>query len=261
MMFDSHIHLQDERIFPDIDRLLGDAVISGITGWLCCGSAQSDWQCVKEIAIKYHGIIPAYGVHPWYVKEATSDWAQVLGRFLDFGSAAIGEIGLDHAITSRDDGLQEMFFRAQFEMAVERGIPVSVHCRKAWDEMVCILKEFRMKKTKVILHSYSGPAELVPTLVDLNCWFSFSGSITRSNNKRGHKAFLAVPEERLLVETDAPDLAPVIDHGVAEPNVPANLVYVLDKMAELRGVTKEIIAQMTWDNAREVLREIDGDVK
>ena len=259
MLFDCHIHLQDDRIYPDLDRLLIEADLSGVKGWICCGSAQSDWELVRDIASKNKAIIPSYGIHPWYINSITSNWIQELRCFLDDGNAGIGEIGLDFAVTNRNDKLQEDLFRAQLELAAEKNLPVSVHCRKAWDVMIRVLGEYKMKQINIILHSYSGPLELIPRLIELNCWFSFSGSITRSNNRRGHDAVRAVPEGRLLIETDAPDLPPVIDHRVTEPNMPANLVYTLDKVAELRGWTKENTAASIWRNAHNVLSGIMGD--
>lgn len=252
MLFDSHLHLQDERIILEVDHLYADARQSGIRGWLCCGSLPSDWESVKVLSARLEGVIPAYGVHPWYVQECGEGWEKTLQTYLESESSCVGEIGLDHAIETRNDGLQEDFFRRQLTIAAQANRPVSIHCRKAWDDLIRILEEPSFRPLTKVLHSFSGSAEIVDQLAELGCYFSFSGSITRSNNKRGQKALLAVPINRLLIETDAPDLPPVIGQEVPSLNVPANLIHVHAAASKILGIRSGDLSEVLWKNSVEV---------
>ncbi len=256
MLFDSHIHFQDERIFPQFKRLLEDAFSSNIKGWICCGSSPDDWSSVSSLCAKESAILPAFGLHPWYVDEAGEDWSGKLMGFLDAEPSAIGEIGLDYALNVRNDQLQEKVFRMQMDIAKKRGLPVSIHCRKAWDIMPAIIEEYACSGFPIILHSFSGPVELIPRLSKAGCYFSFSGSITRSNNKKGNAALLTVPKERLLLETDAPDLPPVVDHKVVEPNIPANLVHVAQTVAEKLKLDSTDLEEIIWNNSMSVFGDL-----
>jgi TatD DNase family protein len=258
-LFDSHCHLQDEKLLPRIDDIIARAGQAWVRGFCCCGSCETDWPRVKELAARFKEITPAFGVHPWYVGERTPDWQNMLVEFLKtWPGASVGEIGLDHAIKDRNDKDQVEVFVTQLRIAQELVRPVSIHCRRAWDVMPALLEGAGGLPAGFVLHSYSGSSELVPPLAKLGAFFSFSGSITFHRNKRGHGAVKAVPLERLLIETDSPDLKPVLPlsqpDAAATPNEPANLVHILRKIAELRGMPEDELAEQTWKNAERVFR-------
>jgi TatD DNase family protein len=246
---DAHCHLQDDRLAADRAGVLDRAAAAGVSMLVCCGSSESDWAEVSALSAK-PGVIPAYGLHPWYVRQRSGGWRNSLASLLRGDPrAAVGEIGLDHAIADRSDGEQAALFSEQLRMAAEFGRPACIHCRKAWGALLPALTATRLPSGFVI-HSYSGSTELIAPLSELGAHFSFSGTVTWSRNRRAHEAAVAVPADRLLIETDAPDLPPAPGNGSGplSANEPANLVRVLRSVAALRGITEEDLAEITWAN-------------
>ena len=248
ILFDSHCHLQNERCIGTIDVIMDRAGSAGVRHVLCCGTAEQDWESVRLLAMNHRGIIPAFGLHPWFVKERSLSWLEKLEKLLlAVPSATVGEIGLDHALDERIDDDQGVVFVAQLKLARRLSRPVSIHCRKAWGDLLDILTAQCGLPHGGAIHSFSGPADLIPRLVKLNASFSFSGSITFDRNRRGRASALAVPEERLLIETDAPDIPP---RGIGDgANEPANCAMVAQTLAELRGCSIEEIGEVTSGNA------------
>jgi TatD DNase family protein len=247
-MFDSHCHLQDERIAGHVGSLIADAASAGVRRMLCCGSAEGDWADVARIGADYpESVSCAYGVHPWYVGKIGDDWDKELEGYLARDpSAAVGEIGLDNAVDARNDEAQAKIFVRQLEIAKQYSRPVSIHCRKAWGSLLSILKDIGGLAAGGAIHSYSGPPDLVGELEKLGCCISFSGSILIPGNKRAAESLKKVSPDRLLIETDAPDILP---RGAPEPhNVPANLPIIMDKAAEILGEPPETIAARVYNN-------------
>jgi TatD DNase family protein len=254
-LFDSHCHLQDATLLPRIDDVILRAHQAGLIGFCCCGSSETDWPIVQELCARFSDIVPAFGLHPWYIAARTPNWRNLLTDLLKtWPGACVGEIGLDRAIKDRNDQDQVEVFVAQMQIAQTLARPASIHCRRAWDLMPQLLKDIGSLPSGFVIHSYSGSAELVEPLAELGASFSFSGSITYELNKRGRSALLAVPLERLLIETDAPDIMPVIgsQRNSDAPNEPSNLVYILRKVAELRGIPADELAEQVWKNAERI---------
>lgn len=246
---DSHCHLQDERIAPEIQGFLDRAASAGIRMFVCCGSAEADWDAVAAMSAR-PGVIACYGLHPWYIRERTPAWREALAaRLRSDPRAAVGEIGLDHAIPDRDEADQMRVFVEQLHLAAELGRPASIHCRKAWGAILPALQGSR-PPAGFVIHSYSGSRELIGPLAGLGGFFSFSGTVTWSRNRRAHEAAVAVPADRLLIETDSPDLPPAPENGSAQVTVnePANLPRVLRAIAALRGMDPGELAAVTWAN-------------
>ena len=251
-LFDTHCHLQDPRLFSRLEEVLRAAGKAGVRAMLCCGAEEDDWPRVVEMARRFPSIVPALGVHPLYDTQRRPGWLDRLKGLLLESGAAVGEIGLDHAMKPRNERDQEEVFVAQLRLAIELNRPVSIHCRQAWGRMPELLRTIGVPKAGAVIHSYSGGKDLVRPLIDLGVYLSFSGSITRSNNRRGCEAVPSIPQDRLLVETDSPDIMPMIDSKwppKGAVNEPANLVHVARKLAELRGVTAEELADHVWENA------------
>jgi TatD DNase family protein len=135
----------------------------------------------------------------------------------------------------------------QLALAARLGRPVSVHCRRAFGRLVELVRRAGRQSGGGVIHSYSGPPELVKPLVELGFSISFSGSLTFPNSKRAHAAAAVVPGDRLLIETDSPDIKPYLCK--TELNEPANVVAVAEALSKIRGVSVEEISAMTWDNA------------
>jgi len=247
---DAHSHLQDERLKEHLDGVIAKAHEAGITKIVCCGTEEADWPEVKRITEKYSDlIIPSFGLHPWYIPKRSGEWLKNLENVLTQISSGVGEIGLDFALKDFDEEEQKKIFTEQLTLANKLERPVTIHCRQAWEALVDVLEEMGPLKYGGLVHSYSGASELIPRLRKFGLSFSFSGSITRSGNKKGRHALLAVPPENLLVETDSPDLSPV---GIEGTNEPANLMMVVKTVAVLLGKSEEEIMQITSQNAMRI---------
>ena len=256
-LFDAHCHLQDNRLGPHLDTVMERAERAGVTGMMCCGSSEEDWPVLPDIARRFPSVQLSFGLHPWYVGGRTTDWLDTLRKHLETSPAAVGEIGLDHALDKATFQAQEEVFLAQIHLANEFRRPVSIHCRRAWGRLMELLDEKGWPAHGFVLHSYSGSTDLVQPLARRGAFFSFSGALTFAQNQRGREAVAAVPEDRLLIETDAPDLPPALPPDsfiLHDPNgkplsEPAHLVHVIRAVAELRGMEVETLARIAVKNA------------
>ena len=248
-MFDSHSHLQDKRIYPHLTGVLDRAHSSGVTLTLCCGTHEADWADAAAIGAHHKSVICAFGVHPWYVDSLSVDWDIVLKKYLsDNPNAAVGEIGLDYYNDNHNDDRQKIIFTRQLDIAQKMKRPVSIHCVKAWGDLISILKKRGGLPYGGAIHSYSGPPDLVNNLQNLGCYISFSGSILNKNAKRARQSLKTVSPQKLLAETDSPDMLPT--QCKAPFNEPSNLPMIIKEMAEILGEPAEKIALLTEENAR-----------
>jgi len=227
---DSHNHLQDTRFDGIREDVIATMKHSGITRCVVNGTSPADWPQVADLALKHPDlIIPSFGLHPW--EKPTNDWLDLLTYYLDsVPNACIGECGLDRAIKHYDIDQQTEVFTAQLALATERNLPISIHCTRAWGLLIDILESHLLPTRGFLLHSYAGSAELIPRLVKLGAYFSFSGSILKPSNRAIREIFQQVPTDRLLIETDAPNRRPP-DEMVEYPlpgktNHPANLTSI-----------------------------------
>ncbi len=247
------------------------AAAAGVERMACCGTSPADWNQVLQLAEQFPQVIPMIGIHPWFVKGRDGSpsrphntarpavepylWKQniqTLEKLLrENPGAGVGETGLDFQERFTNRAEQEASFAAHLDLARELNRPVAVHCVHAWGRLIEILREH--PAPKIILHAFSGAPELIPDLVELNCWFSFCGSVTNPQAKRARASVVAVPTDRLLIETDSPDFSP---SGCLPPNEPANLIHVARAVAELRGVSVDEVANLTFFNARQVFDAI-----
>jgi TatD DNase family protein len=251
-LYDCHNHIQDERLFPMIGDVVERAREAGVVRMGVKGCCEADWPRVIAVMETNEGIHPAFGLHPWFIAERSPEWLQILeALLLEYPQASVGEIGIDHAIANRDDEEQESAFLAQLELARRFKRPVSIHCRQAWGRLIELLDEFGDLPHGMLIHCFGGSAEVATELVKRGGYISFSGSITRPNNKKAGSAIRAVPDDRILIETDAPDILPADAKGPL--NEPANLRLVLSKAAELRGVPEGVLAALTFENATALL--------
>ncbi len=253
MFFDSHCHLQDPRIAPFLDAILDRAKKAGVHGFLCCASEENDWPNVASVAKHHTAVVAAYGLHPWYVMGRSSQWLDKLETILvDNPAACIGEIGLDHCLEKDTFADQESVFVDQLTLSAKLSRPVSIHCRKAFGRMMEILKRHFPSCTSGAIHSYSGAPDLVPLFTKMGISVSFSGSLTFPNSKRAQASAALVSAEKLLLETDSPDIKPFACD--TQFNEPAHIVAVSRKLAEIRNVPIEEIETTTWENAKTLFR-------
>lgn len=244
-LYDAHNHLQDPRLGSDVASLVASSSQEGVVRMVVNGSCEEDWPAVLALARKHGEVIPSFGYHPWYVKERTSGWRDVLTRALDEVPSAIGEIGLDRWIKDHDLPEQEEVFVWQLRLAAERELPVSIHCLQAWGRMLELLQANPRPGCGFLLHSYGGPLEMIPPLAKLGAYFSLPGYFAHERKERQRETFRHVPPDRLLIETDAPDqllpdaanVFPLADTSTGKAlNHPANLRAIYEFAADLRAV-------------------------
>ncbi len=234
-MTDAHNHLQDARFDGIRDQIIHEMIASGVTRCVVNGTCPADWPQVAALARKHPGlIIPSFGLHPW--REPTEGWLDQLVHFLDtVPDACVGECGLDRWIEGYDIDRQTEVFTTQLDLAAARNLPISIHCLKAWGQLVDLLESRPLPRRGFLLHSYGGSAELVPRLAKLGAYFSFSGYFLHERKQNVRDAFRLVPADRLLIETDAPDMLPPepsIQHPLADDlNHPANIPGIVDSVS------------------------------
>lgn len=246
-LFDAHCHLQDKQYQDRLPDVINSAQVAGVERMMCCGCEEQDWEAVRKIALEYKIVSPSFGLYPLNVPGKSEQWLEQLKSFLLSIPSGVGEIGLDNSIEGDNNGEQEEVFVAQLRLARELQRPVTIHCRKAWGRLLEIIQREDGIKYGGMLHTYSGSPELVRPFEELGLNISFSGAITRAGNKRGCKSLLTVSRERILLETDSPDILPVGSTGTC--NEPANLPLVARAAALLLGEPVETVAELTFNNA------------
>ncbi len=259
-LFDAHNHLQDERLDVCRDAIATDLPAIGLTRAVVAGSGEEDWESVATLAKRYPWVLPSFGVHPWYVKEQSANWREALEHQLAaFPEAGVGEIGLDRWIENPDVDLQVKFFREQLAIAARDNRPATIHCLRAWGLLEEALRSSPRPERGFLLHSYGGPEEMVAGLVKLGAYFSLSPYFFHERKARQLATFRQVPPDRLLLETDAPDMwppdalnpRPLKDAGGRPLNHPANIDMVYHETARLLGMPEaELSAQVEQNFAR-----------
>jgi len=257
-LYDAHNHLHDHRLDAVRDAACADLERIGVRASVVNGTQESDWEAVAQLARQHAWIRPSFGLHPWYSKERSPDWRHTLVRRLDENPhAAIGEIGLDRWIEGHDLPDQITVFTAQLALAAERNLPVAIHCLKAWGALQDTLHEHPVPQRGILLHSYGGPQEMTEAFVKAGAYFSFSPYFLRPGKERQREVFAHLSIEHILVETDAPDMAPpdsrnphpLRDAASGETiNHPANLEIAYTGLAEIRGMTVESFAEVIEEN-------------
>lgn len=246
MFFDTHCHLDDPRLLPRLGSLIPEAAAAGVSRFLIPGVSPEGWPAIAALAAAFPQVVPAFGVHPMHAHLVTPEVLSELRR-LSRGAAAIGEIGLDYALAEPSRQAQQEAFRAQLRVAREAGVPVLIHCRKAFADLLAIMAEEGGGSLGGVMHAFSGSPETARDCLRLGLHISLAGSVTYANARRPLEAALAVPLERLLLESDAPDLAPEPYRGGV--NLPAYLLATARRVAEIKGVTLRELARATTANA------------
>lgn len=251
-LFDSHCHIQDERYDGIRDSILARATRGEVCGMVCCGTSPRDWKPVAAVARKHTGILPSFGVHPWFVDDLPIDWLERLRSILLADTASgVGEIGLDYVVEGADREMQKRVLEQQLDLALELNRPVSVHCRKGWGDLVELL-ERKPRELRGLIHNFSGSAEIAARLTGMGFYLSFGGMLTRSRNRRGRESLRNTEMSRILIETDSPDLAPI---GTEKTyNEPANLKIICNAAADILEESIDLVAERTFRNAVQLFK-------
>ncbi|MCP4198089.1 MAG: TatD family hydrolase [Proteobacteria bacterium] len=250
---DTHCHLNFPPLAGGLPAILQRARARGVTRVVVPAYDRASWDVVIDIAARHEKLYPALGLHPWVADEAI-DFQELEAYLKKNDAVAVGEIGLDFKVVSVGRERQIEALNRQLEMAVRLDLPVLLHCRGAFQELLAILDTYR-GRLKGVVHAFSRGPELAKMFVDRNMHVAFGGAVTREGAKRARRSAIAVPSNRLLLETDAPSIG--LD-GVEPENVePHHVADIASALAELRGETVEKVARSTSENARDLFR-LDG---
>jgi TatD DNase family protein len=257
VLIDSHCHLDFDSLSADLDGVIARAAAAGVTGMVTISTRVKQFDRIRGIAERYPNVWCSVGTHPHQAAEETDITADDLLRLSEHPKCiAIGEVGLDYHYPG-DYGAQSSQFRAAIGCARRSGLPVIVHARDADSDIAEILEdESRAGAFPFVLHCYSSGPDLARRGLALGGYLSFSGIVTFRNANELKDIAKSAPADRILVETDAPYLAPEPHRG--KPNEPSYVRHTADRLAELRGVSLETIAQQTTANFHRLFNKVDA---
>jgi TatD DNase family protein len=248
MLVDAHCHLTGSYLPPDqVEATLLRARSQGVTGFIAVGTDLEDSRAVLELATRLPGVQASLGVHPHEAKSWSPDVEAALGTLLaDPVARFVGETGLDwhYDLSPRD--LQEAAFRAQIRLAKALRKPLMIHTRSAPEATLQVLEEEGADAVRGIIHCFSEDRAFAQRALDLGFYLSFSGITTFKKAEAVRDVAAWAPADRILVETDAPFLAPVPFRG--KPNEPGFVRYTAEAVAELRGIPPVKLAELTTRN-------------
>lgn len=249
---DAHNHLQDRRL-GDPEAVVAAMREAGVTRCVVNATREDDWQGVANLAARHPDfVLPAYGIHPWHAHTAAPGWEERLKeRLVADPRASVGECGVDQWIESPEPSVQLPVFEAQLRLARELDRPATIHCLKAWQLLFDAFGR-EAPPARFLLHSFNGSIETARRLIPLGAWFSFSGYFLHPRKAAVVEVFRQLPGDRILVETDAPDMLPPEDR-ISLPmengaNHPANLPLIANGLAKALGVSVEALAERNETN-------------
>jgi len=248
---DSHCHLADSRLRDEIEGIIGRACLAGVATIISVGAiGPIETDCLAvEIAERHREVYAVVGVHP---HDANACGDGRIAQLRDLASSpkvvAIGESGLDFHYMHSPQEAQEVSLRRHLQLAAKLDKPIVIHCRDAEQRLAALVRETGMPPRGGVIHCFTGDTVAAREFLRLGFYISFSGIVTFRNAADVRNAALLVPEDRVMVETDAPYLAPEPYRG--KRNEPAYVARTLEVLARVRGVSAETLAAATAANAR-----------
>jgi len=252
MLIDTHTHLDADAFADDRKEVIERALHNGVTRIVNIGFNRQTIPTTMQLAKTYDFIYAAVGWHPQDAKDMSADdllWIERLCA--DEKVVAIGEIGLDYYWDTSPKDVQQNVFRQQIQLARALNMPIIIHNRDADQDIVQILQEEKAEQIGGIMHCFSGDREMAAVCLEMNFYISFGGPLTFKNAKQPKEVLASIPLDRLLLETDAPYLAPHPFRG--KRNESSYVRLVAEAAAAIHGVSLEEIARMTTKNAVRLL--------
>ncbi len=252
--FDAHNHFHDARLQPHLAAILPSLDVQCA---VVNGTCESDWAAVAALAKMHAWVLPSFGLHPWFVAGRSPKWSADLRAQLEANPrAGVGEIGLDRWVKDHDSVDQTRVFTGQLRIAAELNRAATIHCIQAWGGLWDVLRAERLPERGFLIHAFGGSLEMMRNFASVGAYFSFSPSFLQERKAAQREVFAAVPEDRLLVETDAPDLPPppaqnphpLCDEAGAPLNHPANIGVAYAGLAKVRGLTVEALSEIVAGN-------------
>lgn len=257
MIFESHAHYDDEAFNDDRDGLLKELLSKNISHIINVGASVESSKASIALAEKYEQVYAAIGVHPSEAGELDDASYALLKDMAKHPKAvAIGEIGLDYYWEKEKEAqkLQQYWFARQMELARELGLPVIIHSRDAAEDTMRIMQECRAREIPGVVHCYSYSPEMAAEFVKMGYFIGAGGVVTFKNAKKLKETVRQIPLEKILLETDAPYMAPEPHRG--SRNHSGNLVFVAEQITSLKGVSEKEVEDVTRQNALRLFKKI-----
>lgn len=253
ILFDTHAHLDDEAYDEDRDETIRRARQAGIELIVNIGFDLKSSRDAIDLADKYDLIYAAVGFHPHDAAEAGPGYLEELEKMARHPKVvAIGEIGLDYYRDLSPRPVQQKVFMEQMALAKKLQKPIVIHDREAHGDLMDILRKEKLGPAGGVMHCYSGSWEMARECLSMGFYLSIAGPVTYPNAVKLKDVAAKVPQDRLLIETDAPYLTPVPYRG--RRNEPAHILYTAAEIARLRGMETEDLARMCAENGRKLFR-------
>ena len=246
MYIDSHCHISFPELRQKIDEVLHNMDSSKVTHALCVSVTLDNFEEVLTMANKYNHIFASVGVHPDYEDIVEPDVALLVKHSQNDKVVAIGETGLDYFRLTGDLTWQRNRFRTHIRAAIKAKLPLIIHTRNAQKDTISIMKEEGASDARGVMHCFTETYDMAKQAIDQGFYISFSGIITFKNAEAIRETVKKIPLESILIETDSPYLAPVPNRG--KLNEPANVTYVAEKIAEIKNLSIEEVADVTTRN-------------
>ena len=248
MIFDTHAHYDDKQFDEDREQILESMQEQGVGTIVDASATVESWDRVLELTGQYSFLYGMIGVHPDEVGDLNEDNFVRMEQLLQEEKiVAVGEIGLDYYWDKESHEIQKEWFIRQLQLARKLNMPVNIHSRESAADTMQIMKEYA-SDMKAIIHCYSYSKEMAEEYVKMGYLLGIGGVVTFKNAKKLKEVVKAVPLSNLVLETDCPYLAPEPNRG--KRNSSANLIYVAQTIAQLKGTTTEEVIRVTEENAR-----------
>jgi len=257
MITDSHCHLDYPNLYNQLDDVVRRAEYNQVKYLLTICTTLESFEKIKLIVEKYKNIYGTFGIHPHESKKYTNIDSKFIFELKNKYKKiiGIGETGLDFYYNHSDKKIQKKSFAEHISAASQLNIPVIVHSRNAETDTYEIIKsEKKNSNLKVLIHCFTGSKDFAKKLIDLNCYISVSGIITFKNSSELDDTISSIPIENLLVETDSPYLAPIPYRG--KPNEPSYIVHTVEKLSQIKNVSKEYVMSNTTNNFKKLFKLI-----
>lgn len=249
-IFDTHAHYDDEKFDDDRAQVLSSLKDGGVCGVVDCGCDLSSSLKAIELSDKYGFVYAAVGIHPHETAEAgANDFDEIKKLFSKEKVVAVGEIGLDYHYDFSPREVQLTFFERQIILSKELDLPIIVHDREAHEDTMNLLKKY---KPKGVVHCFSGSAEMAKEVLKLGMYIGLGGAVTFKNARKPLEVAAIIPDDRLLLETDCPYMAPVPFRGSRCDST--MIVYTAQKLAEERGCEVQSLIDKCRVNAKELFK-------
>lgn len=258
VFIDSHCHVNFPDLAGDYPAIAKRMAQNKVSGALCVSVNLRDWASMMQMVQAEPTLWGSVGVHPDYADEIEPTVDDLVSRSSHHKIVAIGETGLDYYRLEGDLNWQRERFRTHIRAACQTGLPLIIHTRSAREDTIQILQEEQAHRVGGVMHCFTETWEMAQASMDLGFYISFSGIVTFKNAIELQETATKVPLNRLLIETDSPYLAPVPYRG--KRNDPSLVVHVAEKIAELRGISVQAVADASTENFYNLFNKIKAPI-